>query len=161
MKFSKTVTYALKATMQLAQNRDAGPIPSRRLAAQGNMPERFLLQILRNLVKKGILRSTRGFEGGYVLTRDDISVLDVIEAVEGPQTHDLVLGEGLPQKSRQRLASSLEDVADTARDQLKAIKLAHLVLTRDGDAIQWQFPADTHSFRRRRALERTQRRVRI
>jgi Rrf2 family protein len=94
------------------------------------MPERFLLQILRSLVKQGILSSTRGVEGGYVLMRDDISVLDVIEAIEGPQTYELVFGEGLPQESRQKLTSALEDVAETARNQLKSIKFAQLVLPR-------------------------------
>ena len=133
MKFSQTVTYALKATLQLAQNRDGAPIPCSRLAAQGNMPERFLLQILRSLVTKGILRSTRGVEGGYVLIRDDLSVLDVIEAIEGPHTHELILGEGLPRELRKKLTSALEDVAKTARSQLEAIKIAQLVLPRSGD----------------------------
>ncbi len=130
MKFSQTVTYALKATLQLAQRRDGTPFPCSRLAAQGKMPERFLLQILRSLVTQGILSSTRGVEGGYVLMRDDISVLDVIEAIEGPQTHELVFGEGLPQESRQKLTSALEDVAETARSQLESIKFAQLVLPR-------------------------------
>jgi len=133
MKFSRTVTYALKATLQLAQSHDRAPIPCSRLAAQGNMPERFLLQILRSLVTQGILSSTRGVDGGYVLIRDDISVLDVIEAIEGPQTHQLVLGEGLPRESRQKLTSALEDVAETARKQLKSIKFSQLVFPRSGD----------------------------
>ena len=136
MKLSRTVTYALNATLQLAQSRCGAPIPCRRLAAQGNMPERFLLQILRILVKQGILSSARGVGGGYVLIRDDISVFDVIEAIEGPQAHELVLGEGLPRELRQKLTSALEDAAETARDQLKSIKFAQLVLPRSGDALQ-------------------------
>jgi hypothetical protein len=50
------------------------------------MPERFLLQILRVLVTHGILRSTRGVDGGYALTKpaDQISLLEVIEAIDGP-----------------------------------------------------------------------------
>ena len=133
MKISQTVTYALKATLQLAQRRDRTPFPCRRLAAQGNMPERFLLQILRDLVKQGILCSTRGVDGGYMLIRDDISVLDVIEAIDGPQTHELILGEGLPEELHQKLTSALEDVAEKARSQLKSIKFSQLVLPRSGD----------------------------
>ena len=133
MKLSQTVTYALKATLQLAQSRDGAPIPCSRLAAQGNMPERFLLQILRSLVTQGILRSTRGVDGGYVLIRDDISILDVIEAIDGPQTYELILGEGLSRELRQKLTSALEDVAKTARSQLEAIKIAQLILPRSGD----------------------------
>ena len=72
MKLSRTVTYALKATLQLAQNSPSGPVPCGRLAAQGAMPERFLLQILRSLVTHGILKSTRGVDGGYVLWKEPI-----------------------------------------------------------------------------------------
>ena len=65
MKLSRTVTYALQATIQLARLDGAPtPIPCSRLAAEGRMPERFLLQVLRNLVTHGILQSTRGVGGG-------------------------------------------------------------------------------------------------
>ena len=76
MKLSRTVSYAVRATLQLAQLQAHGPIPCSRLAADGKMPERFLLQILRNLVTHGILRSTRGVDGGYALVRpaDEISL---------------------------------------------------------------------------------------
>ena len=86
MKLSRTVSYAVKATLQLAQLSADGPVPCSKLASEGKMPERFLLQILRNLVTHGILRSTRGVDGGYALVRpaDQISLLEVIEAIEGP-----------------------------------------------------------------------------
>ncbi len=56
------------------------------LAKTGRMPERFLLQILLKLVTSGLLKSTRGVHGGYRLGRptQHISILDVIEAVDGP-----------------------------------------------------------------------------
>ena len=62
------------------------------------MPERFLLQILRDLVTHGILHSTRGVEGGYTLDRrpEDVSLLDVIEAIEGPVVSALSPPEGQP-----------------------------------------------------------------
>ena len=65
MKLSRTVAYAVRATLQLAQLEADGPVPCSKLANEGKMPERFLLQILRNLVTHGILRSTRGVDGGY------------------------------------------------------------------------------------------------
>lgn len=88
MKVSRTVAYALRATLQLAEFNAQGPIPCSRLAAEGGMPERFLLQILRSLVTHGILQSTRGVDGGYALMKppEEISVLEIIEAIEGPLT---------------------------------------------------------------------------
>ncbi len=86
MKLSRTVAYAVQATLQLAQAPATVPIPCSKLAHDGQMPERFLLQILRNLVTHGILQSTRGVDGGYRLERSprEISLLDVIEAIDGP-----------------------------------------------------------------------------
>jgi len=50
------------------------------------MPPRFLHQILRSMVTHGILRSTRGLDGGYSLARpiSSVTLLDIVESVEGP-----------------------------------------------------------------------------
>ncbi len=95
------------------------------------MPERFLLQILRNLVAHGILSSTRGVEGGYTLERkpDEISILEVIEAIDGPLTSTLPVSAGLCDESRLKLEAALSEVTDTARNQLGSVKLAHLLAT--------------------------------
>lgn len=95
------------------------------------MPERFLLQILRHLVTHGILQSTRGVDGGYSLERSpqDISLLEVIEAIDGP------LGAGLPEIDdsadlvpyQVRLREAVETVAGNVRRQLQAVKLSDLL----------------------------------
>ncbi len=130
MRLSRTVTYAIQAMLQLAESDSTTPVPCSRLAAQGGMPERFLLQILRSLVNHGMLQSTRGVDGGYSLVRppDEISVLDVIEAIEGP------LGGNLPSLlddpadvSHERLTTALQQVTRTARQQLESIKLSQIV----------------------------------
>ncbi len=93
------------------------------------MPERFLLQILRNLVTHGILRSTRGVDGGYSLVRspDEVSLLEVIEAIEGPLNTGEPVTEGMSEESQQRLQGALQQVTDTSRRQLEAIKLSQLL----------------------------------
>jgi Rrf2 family protein len=128
MKLSRTVAYAVQASIHLAQAEGQGPIPCSRLATVGKMPERFLLQILRHLVARGILASTRGVDGGYRLDRpaDEISLLDVIEAIDGPLVTTLPLGEGLTEKTRDRLTKAIGQVTEEMRRQLAAIKLAHL-----------------------------------
>lgn len=129
MKLSRTVTYAVRATLQLAQTGSSAPIPCSRLAANGNMPERFLLQILRTLVNSGILSSTRGVDGGYRLNRsaDDVSLLDLIEAIEGPLQGEEVPADGLPDDAQRNLATALGRVAESSRQQLSAIKLSQLI----------------------------------
>jgi Rrf2 family protein len=129
MKLSRTVAYAVRATIQLAQQPSDTPIPCSKLASEGKMPERFLLQILRNLVTHGILRSTRGVDGGYALTRppEDISLLDVIEAIEGPMNVGEPTGDGLSGESQVKLRGALTEITQTARQQLEAIKFSQLL----------------------------------
>jgi Rrf2 family protein len=130
MKLSRTVSYAVRATLQLAQSDPDTPVPCSKLASEGGMPERFLLQILRILVTHGILRSTRGVEGGYALTKpaDQISLLDVIEAIDGP-----LAGEVQPatpetaETADEKLQTALWQVTQTARHQLESIKLSQLL----------------------------------
>ncbi len=129
MKLSRTVSYALQATLQLAQTASSQPIPCSRLANEGGMPERFLLQILRSLVTHGILQSTRGVEGGYSLDRDpsEISLLEIIEAIDGPLNGKTVASDELPQDCHDRLRCALNKVSDATRAQLDKIKLASLL----------------------------------
>lgn len=134
MKLSRTVAYALQATVELARLDSGGvPVPCSRLAAAGEMPERFLLQILRNLVSHGILESTRGVEGGYTLGRHakDISILEVIEAVGGPVSSALPFDGGIPPESKEKLERTFANIADYTRRELGAIKLSHLIRPAD------------------------------
>ncbi len=94
------------------------------------MPERFLLQILRVLVTHGILRSTRGVDGGYALTKpaDQISLLEVIEAIDGPLDSESQNWAIDPSQSTEaKLQTALKRVTTTARRQLESIKLSELL----------------------------------
>lgn len=129
MKLSRTVAYAVQATLQLAQAERKAPVPCSKLARQGHMPERFLLQILRNLVTHGILQSTRGVEGGYSLEKppEQISLLEIIEAIEGPLAASVATHAGLDEQSLARLQEVLEGVTAKTRRDLAAVKLADLL----------------------------------
>ncbi len=133
MKLSRTVAYAVQATLQLAQTSGTEPVPCSQLAADGHMPERFLLQVLRHLVNHGVLNSTRGVDGGYSLDRrpHEISLLEVIEAIEGPLCAAVPSCDGgEPSASDLKLRAALEQVTTNSRRQLAEIKLSDLVATR-------------------------------
>jgi Rrf2 family protein len=134
MKLSRTVEYALQATLHLAQSNSGAPVPSSQLAAAGSMPERFLLQVLRSLVNRGILNSTRGVVGGYALGRsaNEISLLDLIEAIEGPMAAGLPETQSLPPAAVATLRQTLDQAVDALRTELQALKLSHL-LPKPGD----------------------------
>ena len=71
----------------LAEAPPAGPpIPMTRIAAEANVPRKFLELILADLRGAGFLLSTRGKAGGYKLARPChlISLGEIIRVIEGP-----------------------------------------------------------------------------
>lgn len=89
MKITYKGDYALKALFQLALRHDAfdsGVMSINELAKAGDMPEKFLEQILLSLGKGSFVKSKRGVKGGFVLARPpkDITVGEVIKFIEGP-----------------------------------------------------------------------------
>src|SRR5919201_2024457 len=86
MRISAKADYAVRAAVELAAASDDKPIKAERIATAQDIPLNFLENILGELRHAGIVRSQRGAEGGYWLARpaDQITVADVIRAVEGP-----------------------------------------------------------------------------
>ncbi len=128
MRLSRASAYALGAVLQLAHAPAGMPVPCSQLAKQGQMPERFLLQVLRNLVNHGILVSTRGVDGGYALARslDEISLLQILEATEGPQVAIIPPLDAIPEASRGKLQQVLTDVTALACQRMADVKLSAL-----------------------------------
>ena len=93
------------------------------------MPERFLLQILRDLTKQRILYSTRGSGGGFTLARpmEEISLLELIEAIDGPMGVDFPTKTELSPSVASRLQETLEQVVQYSRHQLRKIRLSDLL----------------------------------
>jgi len=93
------------------------------------MSERFLLLIVRDLVKRGIVETRRGGKRGYALARrpDEISLLEVIEAVEGPMFAALPRDSDLPHPARERLQDALRRVTESVRRELQAVTLSSLL----------------------------------
>jgi Rrf2 family protein len=85
VRVSAKVDYALRATVELAAA-PPGPMKGERIATAQEIPLNFLENILLELRRSGIVASQRGAEGGYRLAKPsaEISVADVIRAVEGP-----------------------------------------------------------------------------
>mgnify|MGYP001825631007 CR=1 FL=1 len=128
MKITRATTYAILAAAQLSESKAAPPVPCSRLAKLGNMPERFLLQVLRGMVNHGILTSTRGVEGGYRLTRpaEQISLLDIVEATEGPLAPAYPELIALAPTAQNHVAEAFDGIALEARQRLGEVKLSQL-----------------------------------
>jgi Rrf2 family protein len=87
MKISAKCDYACRAVFELTLAHPSGELLRiSDIAASQNIPPKYLVQILIQLKGAGILSSVRGKSGGYRLAKrpDQISVGDVVKAIEGP-----------------------------------------------------------------------------
>jgi Rrf2 family iron-sulfur cluster assembly transcriptional regulator len=90
MIFSTTCEYAIRGVAALASRDSSVPVMLDDLVGGTDMPRDFLAKIFQRLVRAGVLRSAKGRGGGFMLARpaQDISLLNIVEAVEGPQLLD-------------------------------------------------------------------------
>jgi len=86
MQLTQATDYSFRVVLYLASLEPDVVVTAKDIADHEEIPMRYLLKTLRSLVKAGILHSFRGPEGGYALAKKphEISLLDVVEAVEGP-----------------------------------------------------------------------------
>ena len=86
LKLSKRVEYALVALVHMGELPADQVTTARAIAARYELPPEILGKVCQALVKAGLVASTQGVKGGYCIGRDlaDISLGDVVEAVEGP-----------------------------------------------------------------------------
>jgi Rrf2 family protein len=86
MRISAKADYAIRAAVELAAAGEDGPVKGDRIASAQQIPPNFLENILADLRNGGLIQSRRGADGGYWLARpaDEISLAEVIRAVEGP-----------------------------------------------------------------------------
>lgn len=155
MKLSAKADYALRATAELAAATDRSALLTReQIATAQQIPATFLVRILADLRRVGIVRSQRGAEGGYRLARaaDDITLADVIRAVEGPLAE--VHGDQPQDLCYEGAAAALKEVLialrATERRVLETVTLDAVVherlptfvreLTRDPDAWESRVP---------------------
>jgi Rrf2 family protein len=85
MKFSAKFEYALLVLLYLKCEPDEAPTSGRTLSEKLSIPYRFLEQILADLKRAGLVRSIRGYQGGYQLSSDPakMSIRDIYEATDG------------------------------------------------------------------------------
>jgi Rrf2 family transcriptional regulator, cysteine metabolism repressor len=119
VKLSVKSDYATRAVLGLARHYPTGEaLRVEDLAAEQGVPANYLVQILIELKAKGIARSVRGKEGGYLLARPpaEISLGDVIRAVHGTVFDTPALSDtDCPPELRrawQRLQRAVNDSAD-------------------------------------------------
>jgi Rrf2 family protein len=121
MRVSAKVDYAVRAGAELAAAAGEGPVKGDTIAQAQAIPLKFLENILLDLKHAGLVQSQRGAEGGYWLAKapDEISLADVIRAVEGPIAN--VRGERPEQVEYPGVATPLREVWIAVRANLRGV----------------------------------------
>jgi Rrf2 family protein len=97
LKLKRKGDYAVRAMISVARRYGTGLRQARQISAEMQIPYKTLTLILAGLVAEGLLVAEHGPNGGYRLAGPptDITLLDVVEAAEGPVTFDhCVLRDG-------------------------------------------------------------------
>ncbi|MFH7027641.1 MAG: RrF2 family transcriptional regulator [Heteroscytonema crispum UTEX LB 1556] len=122
MELSCKSEYAILALLELAAHYQSGePLQIRQIAAQQNIPDRYLEQLLATMRRGGLVKSQRGSRGGYILSREPwkITLFEVLGCLEGldvrtceedvnPKTVDSGVIEELWQEARQAANAVLQ-----------------------------------------------------
>jgi Rrf2 family protein len=104
-------------------------VASHVIAKARKIPDRFLLKVLKPLVSARVLLSIKGPNGGYRLVKpaNDISLLEVVEAVDGPIRGLAPLsGERMKDQLNSKLDSICKESADQIRKHLGSVRISQL-----------------------------------
>jgi Rrf2 family protein len=88
MQITRRADYAVRTVLFLASMENGNRAPTSRIAEEQNIPSSFLAKIVSQLSVAGIVQTSRGARGGVSLAKPapEISLLDVVEAIDGPIT---------------------------------------------------------------------------
>lgn len=84
LKLSRKTLLALEAVIDIAFNARPEPVQAKEITARQGVPQRYLEQVMQQLVRAGVLKGVRGPRGGYRLAKERrrISVGDVVRVAE-------------------------------------------------------------------------------
>ena len=128
MKLSTRGKYGLYAMIYLAQHDGEGPQSLKAIAEVGT-PEAYLEQLLGSLRRAELVKTVRGAQGGYQLSRPagDITARDILEAMEGPLSFSDCVGEGSESPCRHSENCPARGVWEYLTGQINGL-LSHITL---------------------------------
>ena len=90
MIYSSASEYAIRGVAELAARGAGGRLLLDDVVAGTGLPRDFMAKVFQKLVHAGVLASARGRGGGFRLARPahEITLMHVVEAMEGPQAYD-------------------------------------------------------------------------
>jgi Rrf2 family protein len=121
MRISARTDYAIQALAYMAASDSAGPVKAEEIADAQGIPLKFLLGILGDLKNAQLVRSQRGAQGGFTLSRDasKITLAEIVRLFDGPLAN--VRDSSLRTLSYAGPAESLHEVWKAVRASLRSV----------------------------------------
>ena len=130
MRLSRSIIYAFAAMSRISRTVNNQPVMAREIAQAHQIPLEYLLKILQQLSRSGLIQGIRGPRGGFLLNQkvETITLLQVVEAVDGP----FVSNHSTPTKSNplqfnDMLNKAFRQAAEQAANVLSQTTLADLL----------------------------------
>lgn len=126
MNISARCEYAARAAVELGTRFDSqATVTAQEIAVRRHVPEKYLVHILLQLKRAGLVRSQRGAQGGYMLARapEEVRLLDIVEAIDGGILDPLPADDS----GSEMLRPAWEDVAEGIRQVLADTTVRHLM----------------------------------
>lgn len=128
-RLSKKMMFALEAVVDIAYNGRSEPVQSKEITYRQGIPQRYLEQVMQQLVRAGVLKGVRGPRGGYLLARERrrISVGEIVEVVNDIESAaDLNIYDSTSDLGNKVVKPMLEGLNKEIMERLNAVTIQDL-----------------------------------
>jgi len=128
LKLSRKTLLALEAVIDIAFNARPEPVQAKEITARQGVPQRYLEQVMQQLVRAGVLKGVRGPRGGYRLAKERrrISVGDVVRVAESLEDEDGETAEPRSDLGLRIVAPLIHTLQEEVMARLDAISIEDL-----------------------------------
>jgi Rrf2 family transcriptional regulator, iron-sulfur cluster assembly transcription factor len=131
LKLSRKTLLALEAVIDIAFTPRAEPVQAKEITARQGVPQRYLEQVMQQLVRAGILKGVRGPRGGYRLARERrrISVGDIVRVAESIEDDEEDAFAPQSEIGRKVVAPFVQELQDDIMTKLDAVTIEKFCAT--------------------------------
>ena len=128
LKLSRKTLLALEAVIDIAFNARPEPVQAKEITARQGVPQRYLEQVMQQLVRAGILKGVRGPRGGYRLARERrrISVGDVVRVAESIEDAEEEKAEARSDLGQRIVAPFVQTLQEELMARLDSVSIEDL-----------------------------------
>src|SRR5689334_23204537 len=128
LRLSRKTLLALEAVIDIAFNARPEPVQAKEITARQRVPQRYLEQVMQQLVRAGILKGVRGPRGGYRLAKERrrISVGDVVRVAESIEDEESNGAEPRSDLGTRIVSPLIQSLQDEVMQRLDAITIEDL-----------------------------------